>query len=52
MTETSEMFEVGASSQWTYIAPLPRAVGGMMGVRVDNRVFMTGEMEGEAWTEL
>ena len=43
ISEKAEMFEVGNSSQWTYIAPLPRAVGGMVGARLDNRVLMTGE---------
>ena len=43
VTDTTEMFEVGLSSQWTFLAPLPAARAALRGVTVDNKVFMTGQ---------
>ena len=37
------MFEVGSSSLWTYVAPLPVAMADLRGVSLDNKIFMLGK---------
>ena len=38
------MFEVGNSSLWTYVAPLPAAMGNMQGLSLDNKIFIFGKI--------
>ena len=38
------MFEVGNSSLWTFVAPLPVAMGDLRGVSLDNKIFMFGKV--------
>ena len=38
------MFEVGNSSLWTFVAPLPVAMGYLKGVSLDNSIFMIGKL--------
>ena len=44
MLDTTEMFEVGNSSLWTFVAPLPVAMGMLRGVSLDNSIFMFGKL--------
>ena len=45
LTDTTEMFEVGNSSLWTFVAPLPVAMGYLQGVSLDNNIFMFGKIK-------
>ena len=44
MLDTTEMYEVGKSSFWTFVAPLPVGMEKLRGVNLDNRIFMFGKL--------
>ena len=44
LLESTEMLEVGNSSLWTFVAPLPVGMAVMQGVSLDNKIFMLGKM--------
>ena len=39
--DTTEVLRVGDDA-WTYVGNFPRAMNGLMGVNLGNRLFMTG----------
>ena len=39
--DTTEVLRVGDNA-WTYVGNFPRAMNGLMGVNLGNRLFMTG----------
>ena len=41
--DTTEVLRVGVGDNaWTYVGNFPRAMNGLMGVNLGNRLFMTG----------
>ena len=46
-TASTEIFEVGFSSQWTEVSPLPYKMLGPRATTVNNLIYLTGEDSGQ-----